>query len=286
MARDEPEGDPGRREVLTVSALGISTLLLPSATAAASLAVDSAAATAPVTYVAGDAPLASWGSFQIGSNTTPDGTTFAIPRDTDYLLANVIDAAGTNQRPNPAAFVGTGIITDGSIGYSGTSRAWRVRNTSPSIDHSSTPYVEYRLRVASDRAVEVRSLVLHSTTLGSDRDLNLAFFRSTDGFSTRQLVRTATPILANRKIVVGLDGIRIAGGETLTVRMYFYSTDDEAIDVFVNARNRIANPPREGLTEFDTAQPAEDPSVDPGPVELPEAAVSFVGQQVLVVVPS
>ncbi len=144
---------------------------------------------------------------------------------------------------------------DGRIGYGDASRDWKVQNSSPGIDHTASPYVEYLLTPESGRTVAVRSLVLHSTRLGSSSALSLAFFRSSDGFATQNLRRTATHVNLCRRIAVDLGGVTVAGGTTLAVRMYFYRTAGRN-DVYVRDRNESGvNPtPRAGLTTADASR--------------------------------
>jgi len=284
MMQTRPSIDPSRREILTASAVGISTLMLPSAAAAASLPVSAAPLNGQVSY-SGDVLLASWTSFFISARTSGDaGNRVFAQLSADYRLASVVADSNTDQRPNPNAFVGDGLnIPDGKIGFSGvSSRDWSVQNSSSGIDHTASPYVEYRLTPENGRTVVVRSLVLHSTRLGSNTALSLAFFRSSDGFATQNLRRTATHINEYRKIVVDLGGVTVAGGTTLAVRMYFYRTAGQN-DVYVRDRDESGTgqpTPRTGLTTADTGQASENPSV--APASLPNAAVSFIGREVVV----
>ena len=279
--RDERDEHPGHREVLTMSALGVSALLLPSATAAASLDGRSLDEDTEVSYVSGDAPLASWRTFVISSRTDYEVEAEKTGSRRTALIADT----GTDQRPNPNAYVGAGTVTAGKIGFDDEfSRDWRVLNdpSTTGFDLTASPYVEYRLRTVSNRSVAVRSFVLHSTRAAQE-GLSLRFYSSTDGFATSTLRRIASHSLENRKIVVDLTGtitggVTIAGGQTLAVRMYVF-TGAAANNVFVDPRNDGGVQPRTGLTAADTAQSAfESPSL----IGLPEGAASFIGQEAFV----
>lgn len=280
-----PTGSPSRRRVLAGSGLGITTFMLPSAAAAASVLSAGFAPSTQVAYEDGDAPIVSWIPFAIATQTS--GTTFTA-RPSDYRLETLV--ASADQRPNPTAFGGADSnIADGGISYSqfgdtATTTDWIVRNTSTQFDVDDAPYVEYALTVAADRTAEVRSLVVHSFRLGQDLALGLAFYRSTDGFSTFQIRRTADPSNQYRQIVVDLGGIAVTGGTTLAVRMYVFGTASQTNSLFVRARNEsVEEPtPRNGLEAGDAAPSTDPDPEDPSvvPVSLPSAAVSFIGQDV------
>lgn len=143
------------------------------------------------------------------------------------------------------------------------------------------------MTVAAGRTAQVRSLILHSFRIGTANSLGLAFYRSTDGFTTAQIRRTAgITDQSYSQIVVDLGGATVSAGETLAVRMYVFGTTGTPVpmnDLFVRARNEtgITPTPRNGLTANDAAQSTyEDPSV--APASLASAAVSFIGQDVTV----
>ena len=278
-----PAQGPDRRRVLAASGLGITTLVLPGASAAASVLSAGFAPSTQVAYEAGDAPIVAWSPFAIDSQTS--GTTFT-PRPSDYRLATLV--ASADQRPNPNAFAGADSnVTGGGIGYSqfgdsATTTDWVVRNTSSEFDVADTPYVEYAMTVADGRTAVVRSLVIHSFRLGQDDPLGLAFYRSTDGFSTYQLRRTTDPSNQYRQIVVDLGDVTVTAGTTLAVRMYVFGTDNSANSLFVRARDEtgITPTPRTGLEAGDAAPGTDPDPEDPSaaPVNLASAAVSFIGQ--------
>lgn len=210
-----------RRGVLTASALGITTLALPGATAAAStLSFEPAAAS----YDAADALVAAWLPFDTDADVY-GGPGVAADGILTGLTAHLTQAGTTVSRGNLNP-VDPEITAVDSSSYS----EWAMRNSSQSLDLAASPHLQFSVGVTSG-TLQLATLVLHSVRNmagGDNTELaNLAAYVSTDGFVTSTLRRTASigVGVSFRHIVInlGLSSQTLTSGQTATVRVYPYA---------------------------------------------------------------
>jgi hypothetical protein len=208
----------GRRELLAVSTLGIGSLALPSATAAAS--GPSFVPTA-VSYD-GDVLVAAWLPFDSGADVYGGSGVLASGRISSQVTAHLTQAGTTVSRSNlnPVDPEISGTTTDGT--YS----EWKMRNSVSALNLTTSPHLQFTIGVSSG-SLTLATLVLHSVRhmgVGGDTALaNLAAYVSTDGFVSSALRRTANvPVNSNRHVVInlGLSGQTFIAGQTVTVRIF------------------------------------------------------------------
>ena len=222
-----------RRDVLTATSLGITTVALPSATAAASglSFVPSAAS-----YSENDVVVAGWLPFASDDEASYSGDGVAattVAGLTAHLKLGGTTISYGNLNPVDPEITGEDDTTSQS--------SWVMRNSSSTLDLANSPHLEFSVSVTSG-TLSLATFVLHSirnqdTPSGSA--LNLAAYVSTDGFATSVLRRTARVEVAdsNSHIVVnlGLSAQTFTSG-SVAVRVFPFATPT-ARDVRLNRYN-------------------------------------------------
>jgi hypothetical protein len=210
----------GRRELLTVSTLGIGSLALPSATAAAS---GPSFVPSAVSYD-GDVLVAAWLPFDSGADVYGgSGVPASASVDPLRLPAHLTQAGTTVSRSNSNP-VDPEIS---ALGTNGSFSEWKMRNSSSTLNLATSPHLQFTIGVNSG-SLTLATLVLHSVrhmgTGGETALANLAAYVSTDGFVSSALRRTANLTVASshRHIVInlGLSGQTFSDGQTVTVRIF------------------------------------------------------------------
>lgn len=207
--------------------LGVTSLILPAAVAAAS---QQALVPAAFSYAGSETVVAGWQPFDTGvaANSTGEGVA-ATQTDNDNLVTR-LTLGGTTTSVNagsPADPEISGLNTDGT--YS----EWRVRNGSSTLNLATSPHLQFTIGIPVDKVgtLSLATLVLHAVRhmgTGGESALlaNLAVYVSTDGFATATLRRTASVSVGAsfRHIVVNLGlTASLGAGQTVTVRVYPYS---------------------------------------------------------------
>jgi hypothetical protein len=236
-----------RRAALTGAALGIGSLALPSATAAASSPSSAPTSFSPSAFTyTNEVPIAAWIPFDSAdpaSYSAEDGAGVIARRiDRDRLQA-FLTQAGTPTSTTAAlgdAALGDPEVRGSLQGTGGTSSSWRMRNSSSSLALEVTPHLRFSLSVDGG-TLTLATLVLHAVSNlaigaggGSGSAVNLAAYVTApsvtgDGTQVTTLRRTAAlpagePGDTGRHLVInlGLAGRSFSTG-TITVRLYPYA---------------------------------------------------------------
>jgi hypothetical protein len=268
--RDETMAGVGRRELLAVSALGIGSFALPSASAAAS----SISFVPDAASYDGDELVAAWLPFDSSADVYGGSGVGANGRIASQVTAHLTQAGTTVSRSNFNP-------VDPEISGIGPLSEWTMRNSSSTLDLASSPHLQFTIGVTSG-SLTLATLVLHSVRhmgVGGDTALaNLAAYVSTDGFVSSDLRRTANLTVASshRHIVInlGLSGRTFTAGQTVTVRIFPFAMPN-ARDVRFGPYN--SSPAPEPL---DASVDGLDPTVVNAPIfaQGPNWMAGFVGQ--------
>jgi len=251
----------GRREALTASTLGIGSLLLPAAGAAASLGTlafePSAFAYSTETTIAAWLPFDSDDPAAYAVQADEIGPGVVAKRVDRDLLKAYLTIAGTPGEDGDPQVTGR----DGDLATPPTYSEWRMRNNSSSITLGTTPHLRFTISALTGRngagTLTLATLVLHSVSNISsapNNAVNLAVFVTAPGANGAETVLRRTANIpdgaTDRHIVInlGLSGRSFTGGDSVTVRIYPYATES-ARDV----RFRRFNPesPPQALTAAD-----------------------------------
>ena len=226
-----PAPHVGRREALTASGLGITSLMLPAASAAAS---SLAFVPSGYTYSAGDRTVAAWLPFDSGVAATytanSDKGQAAFQITNDGLSAFVTQAGTTTSTgdasPDDPEISGATVESDP---YSAS--AWMMRNSSSTLNLATAPHLRFSVTVNSG-SLTLATLVLHSVRNmggGAGGPVNLAAYVTAPGDSGATLRRTATLSVADsfRHIVInlGLSDRTFTSG-TVTVQLFPYAMSE------------------------------------------------------------
>lgn len=236
-----------RRSLLVGAGLGVTAMSLPSSVAAASGPSFEPAA---FDYGAGDELVAAWLPFNAGT-ADYSGSGVAADAALSDLTGNLTQGGTTASQLN--LNVGDPEISGQNIAVAD----WNVRNSSGSIDTSTSPHLEFSISVGAG-ALSLGTLVLHAIRNmdGTGASINLAAYVSTDGFATSTLRRTATLAAGSsfRHVVInlGLAGQTFTTG-TVSVRLFpFLTTPSRPLRL--NAFN--SSPTPVALTSADTIDAA------------------------------
>jgi len=218
-----------RRQAVAGAAIGLGALALPTAASAAS---GIGSALFSPSYGGTDGVVARWvgfnsqGSFPAGVAGNTYGGTHFLNRITDLTLGGTTISESQNSNlANPE------ISVDNSGGSGDTGFAsFRVRNSSSTLDLSTSPYLQFRTAPALG-TMNVQSFVLYAARNlrldGPDMPLNLAFYVSTNDFATATLRRTASlPHNSTSHVVVslGIGSTTLVANQYVAVRVYPYGT--------------------------------------------------------------
>jgi hypothetical protein len=215
----------GRRELLAVSTLGIGSLALPSATAAAS---GPSFVPSAVSYDGNDKLVAAWLPFDAGADVYGGSGVLASGRISSQVTAHLTQAGTTTSRNNFN-------LANPEISGLSPLTEWRMRNSSSTLDLASSPHLQFTIGVSSG-SLALATLVLHSVRNmagGVDEPANLAAYVSTDGFVSSALRRTANVAVGSsfRHIVInlGLSEQTFIAGQTVTVRIFPFATPNARV---------------------------------------------------------
>jgi hypothetical protein len=233
-----------RRTALTVSAAGVSSLLLPSASAAAS---EFSFTPAAFTYGTEDRPVAAWLPFDAADPATY-GSSFlpgvaALTLATEDLVARLTQAGTTiSADPSPSDLVDpevrgtsgtaapapTGDDPDDLIESTAGDSTWHMRNSrsrSDTLILADPPHLRFSITV-NDGMLSLSTLVLHAVrnVAPSEAPLNLAAYVSAPGVQGGALLLRRTMSLvtgdAHHLVInLGLQDLTFTTG-TITVRLY------------------------------------------------------------------
>jgi hypothetical protein len=283
---DPPGLTIGRREALTASTLGIGSLLLPAAGAAASPGTfvfePSAFTYTTETVVAAWLPFDSADEAAYGIQSTaldPDDEESEVEQefgpgvvarrvDRDGLKAylTIGGTGGENGDPEVTGKPGgsaTSPIFE-PIDLTPSFSEWRMHNSVSVITLEATPHLDFTINVMSGQGgasgtLTLATLVLHSVsnmTSAPNNAVNLAAYVTTApkvGAAQTVLRRTASipDGTTNRHIVInlGLSGRSFTGGDAVTVRIYPYATDPARDEVRFRRFN--SDPAPQALTAAD-----------------------------------
>jgi hypothetical protein len=242
-----------RRTALTVSAAGVSSLLLPSSSAAAS---ELSFTPTAFTYGTDDEPVAGWLPFDAadpnayGSSFLPGvasrtiatdlvahltlaGTTISATSLTTGLKDPEVRGTSGEDAPEP-----TGANPDTQVESTEGHSTWHMRNSrsrSDTIALADPPHLRFSITVDNEGTgtLSLSTLVLHAvrnvTPAGTAEDppppLNLAAYVSAPGVADGALLLRRTMSLVTdgaRHVVInlGLQDVTFVAGATITVRLY------------------------------------------------------------------
>jgi hypothetical protein len=289
---DRPGLTIGRREALTASTLGIGSLLLPAAGAAASpgtLVFEPSA----FTYTT-ETTIAAWlpfdsadeDAYERQSQTVEAGDGGGEPEvefefgpgvvarrvDGDGLTAYLTIGGTRGEDGDPEV--------TGKPGGSATSpiepidltpsySEWRMHNSASVNTLETTPHLDFTINVMSGQGdvsgtLTLATLVLHSVSNMSsapNNAVNLAAYVTAPGESGAVTVLRRTASIpggvTNRHIVInlGLSGRSFTGGDAVKVRIYPYATDPARDEVRFRRFNSDPAPqPLTGADQLDAAR--------------------------------
>jgi hypothetical protein len=259
----------GRREALTASTLGIGSLLLPAAGAAASLGTlafePSAFAYSTETTIAAWLPFDSDDPAAYAVQADEIGPGVVAKRVDRDLLKAYLTIAGTPGEDGDPQVTGRdgGLATSPNepIDLTPSYSEWRMRNSSSSITLGTTPHLRFTISALTGRngagTLTLATLVLHSVSNISsapNNAVNLAVFVTAPGANGAETVLRRTASIpdgaTDRHIVInlGLSGRSFTGGDSVTVRIYPYATES-ARDVRFRRFN--SDPAPQALTAAD-----------------------------------
>ena len=261
--RASRSGIVDRRTALSASALGITSLVLPAATAAASSLLFEPSA---LTYGASDTAIAGWQPFDsddpVEYSANGGAGVLAERIDRDHLTAYLTVAGANDPAGDPQV---TGLDST-PLSFSD----WDMQNGSSGVTLETSPHLRFTISVAAGGGtLTLATLVLHSVRNmagGSNSPVNLAAYVTAPaeggGDPVTTLRRTASILSSSvyptsqstRHVVInlGLAGRSFAAGDTVTVRVYPYAT----AEVRQVRLNRYSSDP---APTAHTAQDAKDP---------------------------
>jgi hypothetical protein len=218
-----------RRGVLIGGGLGVASLVLPSAMAAASVPTVEPTGGA-FSYPTGSGVVLHWRAFD--TIATPTGVAGTGITDVSGTHGRGGTGSGTNDDPRVAA--------NGKFGDDPAHTSlWGIQSTTNELTldgASASPHLEWTIQNASASSLTVSTLVLYRLgnrpRVNAEGVLNLAFYVSTSaGFASPVLRRTAAfAHNVTRHLVVTLgdgSGVTLAQNASLTVRAFPYSTPTE-----------------------------------------------------------
>ena len=271
-----------RRVVLTSAALGLTSLTLPSASAAAS--VSEVTPTGAFSYSGDDRVLAYWEAVASGEVVT-SGETGVSATGAFTGAAGTLSAGGpvyasfnawnTAGQPDPSLYGdgGTGILSgsDGNTDLQG-------RVTSSAIDlvtePSPTPYVAYTFDATASFILQ--TFVLYAARRGSPDAFNLAFYvQGPSGSYVLRRTAALTSSPANVVVQLGTSGVALTTGQSLTVRVYPYATSSSnSLKLYKPETSSSLS----GLTVYDAIDASQGRFTDWSPAKV-EGTARYTGTQ-------
>lgn len=299
-----------RRTALTVSAAGISTLLLPAGTAAAS---DLTFTPAAFAYdVSNDRPVAAWLPFDAAASAsyTANGGkgVAALTISSDGLAAHLTQAGTTTSADSSTTGLGDPEVrgTSGAAASEPTvdpdppneliqstdgHSTWHMRNSRSRADTlglANPPHLSFSITVNSG-TLRLATLVLHAVrNVAASEEvapppLNLAAYVTAPGVADgAPLLRRTASVVADgaRHIVInlGLQDVAFTGG-TITVRLYPVSTPEPCQ---VRFERFVPGSEPQQLTDADTVRTggvsgAPDVDVNSGLMNRRNWMAAFIG---------
>jgi len=249
-----------RRAVLLGGGVGIASMVLPSAAAAASTL---SFGPQNFTYALTDRTVAAWLPFDSGDAAeygANGGAGVMAKRITTQGITATLTMAGTLTSLDQARSSLVDPEVSGlTTGTTPTFSEWAMLAGATSLDLANAPHLRFTLTVV-EGGLTLTTLLLHSVRNepagdASTGDVNLAAYVSAPGTGGGAAVlrRTARLRVADgyRHIVItlGLDGRTFTAGDTITVRLYPYATAEARVVRFARFDSDPAPVP---LTAGDT----------------------------------
>lgn len=213
-----------RRGLLQLSGLGVTSTLLPSASAAASIPETQPQA---FSYGGTETPVAVWEPYDSAAASSLAASSKANGiREATLRLGGTTNSLDNANLGDPEISGRDGLFNGGVF----RSAVFSLRNSSSTLDLADSPYLEFLLDVESG-SLTLATLVLYSIRSLDSPGVKLAAYVSTDGWATATLRRTlgvssALAPASQRHVVVnlGLSDRTFGQDETVAVRLYPYAT--------------------------------------------------------------
>lgn len=236
-----------RRGLLQLSGLGVTSTLLPSASAAASIVETQPAAFA---YGGSDTTVAVWEPYDSAAAASLDASSKAAGIATATLrLGGTTNSLG-NLNPVDPEISGQDDVTGAAV--------LSLRNSSSTLDLADSPYLEFELDIASG-TLTLATLVLYSIRSMDSPGVRLAAYVSTDGWATATLRRTLavssdlSPSQRHVVVNLGLSEQTFGADDTVAVRLYPYATSAASE---LRLARFDSDPDPVAHTDVDTIQPS------------------------------
>lgn len=286
-----------RRTVVGVAGAGIASLVLPSATAAASTLGPAVQSGLPAYGPAivgssssrtADTVLAHWDTFVSGSVAWEGsaGWRDATIRDVAALpdRVGIVESPQLRINTGSATYAGTDVPSPTAGTFSDVTGTGSGTGLSPyytefvfntpgtTLSLSESPYLEWRIEAGAGYRLYVQSLVLHRVRRMGSNPVSLAFYASRDGFTGESvLLRTATLGTGLTLLSVSTEQVDLVTS-SLQVRMYPYAMTAPETLRFRNYGYTG------GVTALDPTRDSTDTTYQGTTTDFPDAMAAFIGQ--------